>query len=178
MVLSYIGRFKKQQNKIRHPDRSTLDCEGTLPINFCVALPFLVVVFCFGFFIFVLRIHRKKIKMLKTGKNNIFICEQQSSFLIMFTFFPWNLKVFDEWITNFTFKLNEYHKFISFFTWFPINSWIEYDDFELMIYHENIDQGFCHFCLPEQISFFQFIFPASVCLSVSCTLFTYLDFFT
>lgn len=66
MTMSYVDRFKEQQNKVRHPDCTTIDCEGKLPLEI-VPLILIVVVLCFGISMF-LWIYRKKIEKLKTGK--------------------------------------------------------------------------------------------------------------
>lgn len=67
MTMSYVDRFKEQQNKVRHPDCTTIDCEGKLPLEIIVPLILIVVVLCFGISMF-LWIYRKKIEKLKTGK--------------------------------------------------------------------------------------------------------------
>lgn len=66
--MSYIDRFKEQQNEKRHPGCTTINCEGKLPIETTVALILIVVVCCFGVSMLFLWIFRKKIEKLKTGK--------------------------------------------------------------------------------------------------------------
>lgn len=68
MTMSYINRFKEQQNRVKHPDLTTIDCEGKLPPEIIVALILIVVVLCFGVPLLFLWIYRKKIKKLKKGK--------------------------------------------------------------------------------------------------------------
>lgn len=68
MTMSYIDRFKEQQNKARHPDCTTIDSEGKLPLEIIVALILIVVVLCFGVPLLFLWIYRKKIEKLKKGK--------------------------------------------------------------------------------------------------------------
>lgn len=68
MTMSYIDRFKEQQNRVRHPDCTTIDCEGKLPLTIIVALILIVVVLCFGVPLLFLWIYRKKIEKLKKGK--------------------------------------------------------------------------------------------------------------
>ncbi|XP_052678992.1 putative ankyrin repeat protein RF_0381 isoform X2 [Crassostrea angulata] len=58
-------KFKEQQNKVRHPDCTTTDCEGKLPPEIIVALILIVVVLCFGVSMLFLWIYRKKIEKLK-----------------------------------------------------------------------------------------------------------------
>lgn len=66
--MSYIDRFKEQQNEIRHPDSAAENWEMKLLLVIIAALLLIVVVFCVGLSLFLLRINREKIKKLKTGK--------------------------------------------------------------------------------------------------------------
>lgn len=66
--MSYNDRFKEQQNKVKHPDLTTTDCEGKLPPEIIVGLILIVVVLCFGVSMLFLWIYRKKIEKLKPGK--------------------------------------------------------------------------------------------------------------
>lgn len=68
MTMSYIDRFKEQQNREKHPDCTTINCEGKLPPEIIVALVLIVVVLCFGVPLLFLWIYRKKIEKLKRGK--------------------------------------------------------------------------------------------------------------
>lgn len=68
MTMSYIDRFKEQQNNVRHPDCTTIDCEGKLPLEIIVALILIVVILCFGVPLLFLWIYRKKIEKLNKGK--------------------------------------------------------------------------------------------------------------
>lgn len=68
MTMSYIYRFKEQQNKVKHPDCTTINCEGKLPPEIIVPLILIVVVLCFGISMLFLWIYRKKIEKLNTGK--------------------------------------------------------------------------------------------------------------
>lgn len=68
MTMSYIDRFKEQQNKVKHPDCTTTDSEGKLPLEIIVPLILIVVVLCFGVPMLFLWIYRKKIEKLKLGK--------------------------------------------------------------------------------------------------------------
>lgn len=67
MIMSYLDRFKEQQNKVRHPDCTTNDCDGKLPLEILVALILIVVFLCFGVPLLFLWIYRKKIEKLKKG---------------------------------------------------------------------------------------------------------------
>lgn len=67
MLMSYLDRFKEQQNKVRHPDCTTNDCDGKLPLEILVALILIVVFLCFGVPLLFLWIYRKKIEKLKKG---------------------------------------------------------------------------------------------------------------
>lgn len=68
MTMSYIDRFKEQQNNVRHPDCTTIDSEGKLPLEIIVALMLIVFVLCFGVPFLFLWIYSKKIEKLKIGK--------------------------------------------------------------------------------------------------------------
>lgn len=67
MIMSCLDRFKEQQNKVRHPDCTTNDCDGKLPLEILVALILIVVFLCFGVPLLFLWIYRKKIEKLKKG---------------------------------------------------------------------------------------------------------------
>lgn len=67
-TLSYLDRFKEQQNKVKHPDCTTIDSEGKLPLEIIVPLILIVVVLCFGISMLFLWIYRNKIEKLNTGK--------------------------------------------------------------------------------------------------------------
>lgn len=68
MTMSYIDRFKEQQNNVRHPDCTTIDSEGKLPLEIIVALMSIVFVLFFGVLFLFLWIYSKKIEKLKIGK--------------------------------------------------------------------------------------------------------------
>lgn len=68
ITMSYIDRFKEQQNEVRHPNSTTIHYERKLPLEIIVPLILIVVVLCFGVPMLFFWIYRKKIEKLKPGK--------------------------------------------------------------------------------------------------------------
>lgn len=97
MTMSYIHRFKEQQNKVKHPDSTTIHHERKLPLEIIVPLILIVVVLCFGVTMLFLRLYREKIRKLKKGKVNSLMMDHRYLFLLF-------LKVF----------LNRFHPDILF----------------------------------------------------------------
>lgn len=75
ITMSYIDRFKEQQNEVRHPGSTTIHYDRKLPLEIIVPLILIVVVLCFGVPMLFLRLYREKIKKLKTGKFNSLIMD-------------------------------------------------------------------------------------------------------
>lgn len=87
ITMSYINRFKEQQNEVRNPDSTTIHYERKLPLEIIVPLILIVVVLCFGFPMLFLRLYRKKIKKLKKGKVNSLILDNSYLFLLFLKVF-------------------------------------------------------------------------------------------
>lgn len=87
ITMSYINRFKDQQNEVWHPDSTTIHYERKLPLEMIVPLILIVVVLCFGVPMLFLRLYRKKIKKLKKGTINSLIMNNSYLFLLFLKVF-------------------------------------------------------------------------------------------
>lgn len=87
MTMSYIHRFKEQQNKVKHPDSTTIHHERKLPLEIIVPLILIVVVLCFGVTMLFLRLYREKIRKLKKGKVNSLMMDHRYLFLLFLKVF-------------------------------------------------------------------------------------------
>lgn len=93
ITMSYIDRFKEQQNEVRHPNSTTIHYERKLPLEIIVPLILIVVVLCFGVPMLFLRLYREKIKTLRKGKVNSLIVDNSYLFLLFLKVF---LKLFSQ----------------------------------------------------------------------------------